>query len=551
MASTGNSRSAVRRYGTALITVLFVLAACGPAAPAPGAAKPPTKTGDQPVAGGELTFIVSAEPPSFDAHRETSFAMLHWTAPHYSTLLRFDPEKYPNVIGDVAESWTISQDGLSYSFKLHTNVKFHDGSAMTSRDVKASYDKIISPPQGVVSVRRAAYDVVDKVEATDASTVVLRLKRPSAAMLANLASPWNFIYKAEILERDPRWFERNIMGTGPFKFVEYVPGSHWVGKKNDDYFVRGRPYVDGFRAIFVRDTSAQVAAIRGGRAHVEFRSFTPSARDDLVRAMGNQITVQESPWVCALYVAINLDKKPFDDPRVRRALTLAIDRWQGSRALSQITFVKEVGGAMRPGSPFAMPESELNKLAGYGRDVGAARAEARRLLREAGVPEAFQFTLKNRDVKEPYEAVGVYLIDQWRQVGLTVTQEVRESTAYLTDLRNGNYETGLDFNCDFMDEPDLQLIKFVSSDKSPINYGRYQDRTLDELYERQSRETNAEQRKRLIWQFEKRALDEMAYGLYTIWWQRIIPHASALRGWKITPSHYLNQDLRDIWLAKT
>ena len=540
-----------RKWAGSLAAVLVVLASCAPAAPGPSGGGDARRAADQPAAGGELTFIVSAEPPSFDAHRETTFAMLHWTAPHYSLLVRLDPEKLPTVAPDVAESWTVSQDGLTYTFKLRKDVKFHDGALLTSKDVKATYDKIIFPPPGVASVRQAAYAVVDKVEAPDESTVVFRLKRPSASMLANLASPWNFIYKAEILERDPRWYEKNIMGTGPYKFVEYVPGSHWVGKKNEDYFVKGRPYLDGFRAIFVRDPSAQVAAIRGGRAQIEFRGFPPSARDDLVRAMGNQITVQESPWVCVLYIAINNEKKPFDDPRVRRALTLAIDRWGGSRALSQITFVKEIGAVMRPGSPFAMPEAELVKLAGYGRDVNAARAEARRLLREAGVPEGFQFVLKNRDVKEPYEAVGVFLIDQWKQIGLNVTQVTLETGPYTVDLRGGNYDTALDFNCDFMDEPDLQLIKFVSADKSPINYARYQDATLDDLYERQSRETNPEQRKRLVWQFEKRALDELAYQLPTIWWHRIIPHAATVRGWKITPSHYLNQDLRDVWLAKS
>jgi peptide/nickel transport system substrate-binding protein len=237
----------------------------------------------------------------------------------------------------------------------------------------------------VTSVRQAAYSVVDKIETPDEYTILFRLKRPSASMLANFASPWNYIYKAELLEKDPRWYEKNIMGTGPFTFVEYVPGSHWVGKKNPNYFIQGKPYLDGFRAIFVRDLSAGVGAIRGGRAQVEFRGLPPSARDDLQRSMGNQITVQESPWVCVLYIAINNEKKPFDDVRVRRALNLAIDRWGGSRALSQITFVKGVGAVMRPGGPFAMSDADLQKIPGWGTDMNAARNEARRLLREAGV----------------------------------------------------------------------------------------------------------------------------------------------------------------------
>ena len=499
--------------------------------------------------GGELTFAVAETPPSFDGHRETTFALIHPLAPHYSTLLRFDAENYPKILGDVAESWTISRDGLTYTFKIHRGIKFHDGSSLTARDVKATYDKIIFPPEGVASARKASYSMVDKVEAPDDITVVFRLKHASASMLANLASGWNFIYSAEKLKQDPRWYEKNVLGSGPFKFVEYVPGSHWVGKKNPDYFVKDRPYLDGFKAVFIRDTAARVASIRGGQALIEFRGFNPAARDDLIKALGNRLVVQESPWICNLTVTLNNEKKPFNDPRVRRALTLAIDRWGASQALSRISVLKPVGGIFRPGSEFATPEAELVKLAGFGKEIAAARQEARRLLKEAGVPEGFAFTLKNRNVKEPYEVTGVFLIDQWRQVGLNVTHQPEEGGPWFADLRAGNYDTSVDFACDFMDEPDLQLFKFVSSQKSPINYARYQDSVLDDLYEKQSRAADPKERLRLVRQFEKRVLDEQAYQFQVLWWQRIIPHHARVKGWKITPSHYLNQDLRDVWLA--
>ncbi|HZU06114.1 MAG TPA: ABC transporter substrate-binding protein [Chloroflexota bacterium] len=552
--------------------LLLVLACAAPAEPGPKASAPPPGGGEggraagtapgpavggapaaaaeQPRRGGELVFIVSAEPPSFDAHRESTFAMLHWTAPHYSLLVKFDPDNYPNVIGDVAESWTISPDGLTYQFKLRNNVRFHDGSLLTARDVKATYDKIIFPPPGVVSARQATYSAVESVEAPDEHTVIFRLKYPQPAMLAFLASPWNFIYKADILERDPRWYEKNILGSGPFRFVEYVPGSHWIGKRNEDYFLPDRPYLDGFRAIFVRDLAAQVAAIRGGRAHIEFRGFPPPARDDLVRAMGKDIVVQESPWTCSLYVVFNTERRPFDDPRVRRALSLAVDRWEGSQALSQIALVKEVGGLQRPGAPFAMPESELVKLAGFSRDINAAREQARRLLREAGIPEGWSFTLKNRDIPMPYEPVGIFLVDQWRRIGLNVNHLPQETGPFTNDLRAGEFEASLDFNCDYLDEPDLQLAKFLSAHRSPANFGRYNDPVLDDLYDRQSRELNPEARKQLVWQYERRVLDEQAYVMTVLWWHRIIPHAAAVKGWKITPSHYVNQDLSTIWLAQ-
>jgi peptide/nickel transport system substrate-binding protein len=184
----------------------------------------PASAQDKPRYGGELTFVVPSEPPSYDAHREETFGVTHPLAPHYNTLLRVDPfdKTGTKPVGDLAESWTTSKDGLTYTFKLRQGVKFHDGSPMTSRDVKASLDKIIFPPSGVVSLRKSAYKVVEAVETPDPLTVRLRLKWPESSLLLNLSSPWNWIYKADILAKDMTWYEKNVMGTGPFKFVEHV-----------------------------------------------------------------------------------------------------------------------------------------------------------------------------------------------------------------------------------------------------------------------------------------------------------------------------------------
>ena len=505
---------------------------------------------DTPRAGGELVFAVGETPPSYDGHRETTFGMLHPVAPHYSTLLRFDPQNYPKIVGDVAEIWTSSRDGLTVTFKIRKGIKFHDGSALNAQDIKATYDKIIFPAEGVASARKALYAMVDKIEAPDDITVIFKLKHISASFLANLASPWNFIYSAAKLKQDPRWYEKNVMGSGPFIFVDHVAGSHWVGKKNTNYFLPGRPYLDGFRAVFIRDTAPRVAAVRSGQAMVEFRGFNPAARDDIVKSLGNKAVIQESPWACNILVAINNEKKPFSDPRVRRALTLAIDRNEASKALAQISVMKYIGGVFRPGSDFATPPAELGKLPGFSANITGARAEAKRLLKEAGVADGFSFVLKNRNVKEPYEVSGVYLVDQWRKIGLNVTHQPLEGGPYFNDLRQGNFEAGVDFDCEFMDEPDLYLLKYLSSDKSPVNYSRYKDPTLDELYERQSRMLDLKDRLPIIRQMEKRAIGDQAYQFPLLWWQRVIPHNSRLKGWKIGPSHYVNQDLRDVWLGQ-
>jgi len=525
---------------TGLLTLLLVALLALPAAGQ-----------DKPRYGGELIFPVPSEPPSYDGHREETFGLIHPIAPFYNTLLRVDPHDPTGTkpAPDLAESWTVTNDGRTYTFKLRRGVKFHDGSEMTSKDVKVSYDKIIFPPAGVGSTRKGQYTVVEAVEAPDPYTVRFRLKWPSASFLASVASPWNFIYKADILAKDIHWPEKNIMGTGPFKFVEHVKGSHVVGKKNPDYWDRGKPYLDGFRALFISSSSAQVAAIRGERAHIQFRGFTPADRDSLKAALGDKITVQESAWDCVLMVGINHQKKPFDDKRVRRALTLALDRYEGSKALSRIAIVKEVAGVQVPGTPFATPPDELAKLAGYWKDINASRAEARRLLKEAGA-EGLSFTFSNRGIPMPYEPLGIWLIDQWRQVGLNVKQQVVEPAAYFAPIRKGETEVHMDFQCGYIVEPDLDIYKFISVDKNPANYGHYTDRVLDELYDKQSRATDPEERKRLIRQFEKRLLDEEAHYLMTLQWHRIIPHSSKVKGWQVTPSHYLNNQLDTVWLTE-
>jgi len=523
-------------------TALAFAAALGLAGPTPAA-------DDTPRSGGELVFVVAAEPPGFDGHREETFAMLHPIGPHYNTLMRVDPADKTGTkfIGDLAESWTISADKRTYTFKIRKGVKFHDGGILTSADVKASYDKIVFPPAGVVSSRQAAYRSVDKIEVPNADTIVFRLKWPEASFLANVSSPWNWIYRAEILAKDIHWYEKNVSGTGPFKFVEYVRGSHWASKRNPDYWDKGKPYLDSYRAIFIPDAGAQVAAIRGERAMIQFRGFSPAQRDQLVQALGSKITVQESPWNCSIQLALNQEKKPFGDKRVRRALTLALDRWEGSKALSRIALVKDVAGIQVPGTPWATPPEELRKLAGYGSDITAARAEARRLLKEAGA-ENLSLTITNRAVPMPYEPVGIWVIDQWRQIGVNAKQVSLESAAWLQAQKTGDFEVSTNAPCNSIVEPDMDLHWFLST--SPVNFSRHKDTVLDDLFIKQSRAVDPEERRKTLRAFEKRLYDEEVHYIHTFQWHRIIPHLAKVRGYTVTPSHFLNHTLDQVWLAE-
>src|SRR2546428_194664 len=142
----------------------------------------------KPRSGGELVFVVPSEPPSYDAHQEETFGVIHPMAPLYSTLLRVDPVDKTGTrpVGDLAESWTVSKDGMAYTFKIRQGVKFHDGSALTSKDIKASYDKIVFPPTGIKSLRKEAYDVIEVVEAPDPSKEAGALAAPDPRLTVKL-----------------------------------------------------------------------------------------------------------------------------------------------------------------------------------------------------------------------------------------------------------------------------------------------------------------------------------------------------------------------------
>jgi peptide/nickel transport system substrate-binding protein len=500
----------------------------------------------QPKRGGTLQYAISAETPHYDCHGSDTFATLHFSSPFYSTLLTFDLDKYPEVKGDLAESWTVAPDLMTYTFKLHSGVKFHDGQALTSADVKATYDRLRNPPQGVISTRQATFADIGTIETPEANTIVFKMKAVNAAMLEHFASPWNCIYSAKDLAADPNAPKTKINGTGPFVFVEHVKGSHVAGKRNENYFRKGLPYLDGFRGVFMLQAAAMLNAMQGGQVMAEFRGISPAERDRLVQAMGDKIRIEESSWTLNLLVVFNTEKKPFDDVRVRKALLMAIDRWGGSQGLSRISTLRAVGGVIRPGSPYATPEAELVKLPGFSKDIAKSRAEAKKLLAEAGVPN-LTFTLYNRNLAMPYTPAGIFLVDQWRQIGVNVDHKQYDTAPYLAGMTSGNYDVAIDFSNLFMDDSSLGLAKYLSFDRAPENRSRSVDRELDQLYDKHLRERDPEKRKEMIRAFEKR-LFEQGYQEPLLWWHRIVPTSKAVMGWKMSPSHNLGQDLAEVWL---
>jgi peptide/nickel transport system substrate-binding protein len=500
---------------------------------------------DKPQYGGELKFTgYFGSPATFDCHAANSVAELHRLAPQYSTLVKVSQADYPNIEPDVAESWTMSPDGMTFTFKLRQDVKFHDGTPLTSADVKATYDRIRKPPEGVVSIRATLFSDVTSVDAPDPYTVVFKLAKPNASMLMAIASPWNCLYSAKLLASDPDYPTRKVMGSGPFKFVSYVAGSDWVGARNPDYFIKGKPYLDSYRVLDLGEPG-RVNALIADQYQADFRGITPAEKARVSAERKQPIKWEESVSTGLLLIAFNTRKPPFNDARVRQAMNLAIDRWGGEPTVGKFQVFSRVGGFQRAGSTFARSNDELAKLPGFRKDIAANRAEAKRLLAEAGATN-LNLVFANRPT---YTALGVYLIDQWRQIGVTVTQETFDPQRYAAKRVNGEFDIITDVIPDSVDDPTIQLSNFISADKNRANVAGYVDHTVDELYDKQLRTLDIGERKKIVNDLEARLIDQ-AYEVPMFWQQRIVPLDPSVHGFHMTPSAQVGQDLADIWLSK-
>jgi peptide/nickel transport system substrate-binding protein len=513
--------------------------------------------------GGILNFVVGSKIPSYDLHRETTFGVIHPIRPFYSLLIRVNPDNPSSptdFVCDLCEgSVPTGEDGFTkYTFKIRTGVKFHDGTPLTAADIVATYKKIIFPPEGIPSARKAFFKMVESVSAPNDTTVVFKLKFPSGSFIPAVATPFNIVMSKKDLARTKdskgekingyNWHKKNINGTGAFTFVQHQPGSFVEGKKYAGYHFKGKPYLDGFKAIAAPKMAIRLNAIRGDRAAIEFRGFPPKARDDLVKALGDKITVQESDWNCALFYTPNQERKPFGDVRVRQALSLAVDRWGGSKYLRRIAIVKTVGGVVFPKHPLAATKAELMKLTGYGMDMKKARAEAKKLLAAAGA-SGLKFDFSNRAVDQPYKVVGTWLVDQWKKVGLSAKQRTQPSGPFYATLRkSSDFDVSIDFNCQSVINPIADVTKFLGS--AGNNYGNYADQPLEDIYDKLLRAGTEKEQRGFMREFETRAIGEQVHMGITLWWYKINPHRSYVKGWKIAPSHYLNQSLDQVWLDK-
>jgi peptide/nickel transport system substrate-binding protein len=511
-------------------------------------AAPAALADEKPRRGGVLNAALAANPPSLDMHQEQTFAVVQPLSPIYNNLVVFDPHGYPNIIGDLAKSWSVSADALTYTFTLHQGVKFHDDSDLTSADVKASWDRIVFPPEGVVSPRRGNYPMIKSIEAPDPSTVVFHLHHPSPSFLTNLAHPASCIYAKKYLDQDPHWYKKNTMGSGPFKLKQYVHGASFEMERNPKYWKQGLPYMDGIKYYIITDDGARGKAIRAGRVDVELRFLPPSEVDAIKAQMGDKVVVADIQNIGNFGVTFNVDKKPFDDERVRKALGLALDRYDMLTTLRPFTNLAAVGGMMHPDGKWALTPEELQKFPGFGKDHESNLNEAKRLLAEAGYPNGFKTVLTNRNIKIPYIDLAVYVISAWKKIGVEAEHKVEESASYSKTRLTRDFELLIDpYGSQTVGDPDEMLDKFITG--ASENWGRFSDSVVDNLYEQQSREMDEQKRIDLVKQIDRRILEKV-WRIQGLWTTRLEVRSAKIRNYQPMPSHWSNRRFEDVWLAE-
>ena len=378
------------------------LAACAPtvapaqpAAPAAAAAQPEQagtaeggllRAGGSPKKGGTLRAAFGVTTAHYDMHQGGSASVL---CHMYNNLVRMNPvDGLRTIVPDLAASWEAAPDGLTYTFKLREGVKFHDGAPFTADDVVATFTRIINPPEGITSISKNDLSMVKTVEAVDPQTVKFSLSSPRAYFLYILAGTNMIIYSKKSLDENKGDLRKVVApGTGAFKYVDYKTAEKWTMERNPDYWDKELPYADKLELLHVPAWSDRGTAVLTGQADLSWNvSFETWSEGEKRK---ETVAVNKLPNFGAYWALFNVKQKPFDDPRVRRAIQLGVSRQNLIKAFGtqeQINLTRWIPY----GDPFATTPEEIAKLPGYREDKTADIAEAKKLLADAGFADGLK-----------------------------------------------------------------------------------------------------------------------------------------------------------------
>ncbi len=503
--------------------------------------------------GGTLRIYHRDNPPSASIHEEATVSTNMPFMAIFNNLVLYDQTKPVNsmetIVPDLAESWSWNADKTELKFKLRQGVKWHDGKPFTDKDVQCTWNRLTGndPDKFRKNPRGVWYRNVKEVAVDGDFEATFKLSAPQPALLALLASGYTPVYPCHVSTRDMRV---KPIGTGPFKFAEFRGNEFLKVVRNPDYWKQGRPYVDAIEWNIITNRSTRILAFVSGEFDMTFSQdiTIPLLKD--MKSQAPKAICEVKPQYVPRNLIVNREVAPFNDPKLREAMALAIDR---KAFIDILTEGKgDIGGNMLPlpEGNWGMPPEVLNKLPGYSPDVEANVAKARKIMESLGYSESKPLKIKisTRNIAI-YRDPSVILIDQLKRIFIEGELEVVETSLWHAKVARKDYTVGMNLTGIAVDDPDVNLVENYTC-KSERNYTQYCNPEVDKLIDAQSRESDLEKRKKLVWEVERVLAEELA--------RPIIYHDRAATCWhphlkgfvQHANSIYNNWRFEDVWLDK-
>jgi ABC-type transport system substrate-binding protein len=452
-----------------------------------------------PQRGGMLRVAFNAATANYDLFQGGSFPVMCHI---YNGLVRENlMDGLKTVVPDLATSWEVSEDGLAYTFRLREGVTFHDGNPFTADDVVATYQRIVEPPEGTAITVRDRFPALSGVEAVDDYTVRFTFSEPQATFLQLMSDPGMVVYSRATLEENAYDLRRVVApGTGPFLYQEYVEGEQWRFTRNEEYWNPEVPYLDELQIVHLPAWPDRGTAVLTDQCDLSWNVGIDTFEEGQNRS--DTFMTHRNAAFGAYCVYINAAVEPFNDPRVRRAMHLVLDREaliQVFRSQEQINLSRWVPRS----NQFATPLEEIQTLPGYRPEKEEDIAEAKRLLEEAGYADGIpDVDFLCASVPGHSELLGPAIQDMLlRNLNIQTTIRTQERTLLSEDMQTGNFTLV------------LSTVGSPISDFSPLgnqvlktgasgNFTNYSNEEFDQLLAQSDTELDEEARGALIRQME-------------------------------------------------
>jgi peptide/nickel transport system substrate-binding protein len=500
--------------------------------------------------GGILKMYSNQNPASMSIYEEISLIAPLSMMGVFNNLVLFDQHVKQNslesIVPDLASAWSWNEDGTELTFKLRQGVRWHDGKPFSARDVQCTWDLVLekSSEKFRLNPRKSWYRNLDRLTTNGDYEVTFHLKHPQPAFLMLLAGGYAPIYPCHV---PPNQMRQHPIGTGPFKFVEFKPNERIRVTRNPDYWKPGRPYLDGIEYTIIRNPATAVLSFVSGTVDM---TFPGSLNMPLLRDVQKQIPEADcevTPASGNWHLLVNRERAPFNQPDLRRALALSLDRKSFIDLISEGR--GEIGGVLQPppGGLWGMPLSMLKELPGYDPDVGKNRAEARAIMEKLGYGPDNKLKVKVL-AADFSRAPAVILIDQLKKVYVEGELDQIDYSNYLPRIQRKDFTVGLGGQLSGPDPDPILDLHYGCGAR--LNWDGYCNPEVDKLIEQQSMEPDRERRKQLVWAIERKLVEDEArpiifYSRSATCWRPYVKNMtimvnSPFNGWRF----------EDVWLDR-